>query len=157
MGSILYVLLIIIAFTGYVLPWGQISYWAATVITRLFSVIPKVGGVIVRWLWGGYCVGDATLKRFFVFHFLSPFIMVVLVAIHIMYLHETGSSNPLGVNRDREAVPFHPYYTLKDLVGVIVILLFFGLSVFLYPDVFMAPENFEPANPMMTPAQVKPE
>ncbi len=121
-GCTLFLLLIAIAFTGYVLPWGQISFWGATVITNLFGAIPYIGPSLIEWLWGGFCVGDATLKRFFVFHFLAPFILLVLICVHILFLHDTGSGNPLGVDSDAEAVPFHSYYTLKDIFGIVFIL-----------------------------------
>nr|YP_009114567.1 cytochrome b [Tegillarca granosa]AID49104.1 cytochrome b [Tegillarca granosa] len=154
-GVVLLLMSMSIAFTGYVLPWGQMSYWGATVITNMFSAIPVVGNNIVEWMWGGYVVCDATLKRFFVFHFIMPLIMVVVVCVHLVYLHEMGASNPLGVST--YSVPFHPYYTWKDLVGVSVA--WFGLSVvcFFLPYVFMDPTNFFPANPMKTPRHIQPE
>lgn len=156
-GCRLLLLLIIIAFTGYVLPWGQISFWGATVITNLFSAVPYVGTVLVEWLWGGFSVGDATLKRFFVFHFLGPFILLVLVGIHIIFLHDTGSRNPLGIERDAEALPFHRYYLLKDLVGIFIIIGCLFLICFCFPDLFLDPVNFIPADPIRTPLHIQPE
>lgn len=150
-------LLIAIAFTGYVLPWGQMSYWGATVITNLASAIPYIGKGLVQWIWGGYRVGNATLKRFFVFHVLMPFALFVLMCLHIMYLHETGSSNPLGVDADAEAVPFHRFYTLKDLVGITIILNILGFVCLSYPDLFSDPVNFTPADPIKTPMHIQPE
>uniref|UniRef100_UPI00315DE898 cytochrome b n=1 Tax=Glauconome virens TaxID=457868 RepID=UPI00315DE898 len=156
-GCSIFLLLMAIAFTGYVLPWGQMSFWGATVITNLFSAIPYIGGMLVEWMWGGFSVGDATLKRFFVFHFLGPFILLVLVSIHIVYLHETGSSNPLGMSSDAEAIPFHSYYLLKDLVGILVMISFLCFICLFMPDVFLDPVNFIPADPMSTPLHIQPE
>nr|YP_010990144.1 cytochrome b [Polymesoda caroliniana]WOV69032.1 cytochrome b [Polymesoda caroliniana] len=156
-GCNIFILLMAIAFTGYVLPWGQMSFWGATVITNLFSVIPYVGTMLVEWMWGGFSVGNSTLKRFFVFHFIFPFVLVLLVVVHIIYLHETGSSNPLGMNSDAEGVPFHSYYTLKDLVGILLMLWFLVLICLFYPDVFSDPVNFIPADPMSTPLHIQPE
>nr|YP_009734753.1 cytochrome b [Corbicula fluminea]QID04238.1 cytochrome b [Corbicula fluminea] len=156
-GCTIFLLLMAIAFTGYVLPWGQMSFWGATVITNLFSAVPYIGSMLVEWMWGGFSVGDATLKRFFVFHFLGPFILFMLVGIHIMYLHETGSTNPLGVNSDPEAIPFHSYYLLKDLVGIFLMISFLFFICFLLPDLFLDPVNFIPADPMSTPLHIQPE
>nr|YP_009455672.1 cytochrome b [Lutraria maxima]AUH21198.1 cytochrome b [Lutraria maxima] len=156
-GSSMMLLLMGIAFTGYVLPWGQMSYWGATVITNLASAIPYFGSDLVEWIWGGFCVGDATLKRFFVFHFLSPFLLVVLIILHVMYLHETGSGNPLGISSDAEAVPFHSFYTLKDLVGIVVMASLLFLVCLCFPDLFSDPVNFFPADPMKTPTHIQPE
>nr|QDP14166.1 cytochrome b [Anadara antiquata] len=144
-----------IAFTGYVLPWGQMSYWGATVITNMFSAIPLVGKSVVEWIWGGYVVCDATLKRFFVFHFLMPLIMVLVVGVHLAYLHESGASNPLGVST--YSVPFHPYYTWKDLLGVSVAWFWLSVVCFFFPYLFLDPTNLIPANPMKTPLHIQPE
>lgn len=156
-GCTLFLLLMAIAFTGYVLPWGQISFWGATVITNLFGAIPYVGVSLVEWLWGGFSVGDATLKRFFVFHFLGPFILLMFVGIHILCLHDTGSGNPLGVNSDVEAIPFHRYYTIKDLFGIMFMLGVLVMVCFCEPDVFSDPTNYIPADPMKTPLHIQPE
>lgn len=156
-GVILFLVSMGTAFLGYVLVWGQIRLWAATVITRLLSAIPIYGPLIVEWIWGGFSVRDATLHRFFVFHFLCPFILVVFSIIHIMFLHQSGSNSPLGVNRDIGRIPFHPYYRVKDLVGIFFIVGGIGLIVLLSPDLFVEPENFIPANPLVTPNHIKPE
>nr|YP_010254943.1 cytochrome b [Macridiscus semicancellata]QIA44518.1 cytochrome b [Macridiscus semicancellata]QUA05895.1 cytochrome b [Macridiscus semicancellata] len=156
-GCLIFVLLMATAFTGYVLPWGQMSFWGATVITNLFGAIPYVGNMVMEWIWGGHCVGDASLKRFFVLHFLSPFIIGVLVAVHIIFLHGTGSSNPIGVDTDGDLVPFHSYYFLKDLVGIVLMGGFLVLLCLLKPDLFLDPTNFIPANPMKTPVHIQPE
>lgn len=156
-GCSMLLLLMAVAFTGYVLPWGQISYWGATVIINLASAIPYIGGSLVEWVWGGFRVGNATLKRFFVFHFLRPFLLVVLIVLHIIYLHETGSGNPLGVDSDAEAVPFHRFYTLKDLVGIVVMVRLLIFVCFCYPDLFSDPVNFRPADPIKTPTHIQPE
>lgn len=149
--------LIATAFMGYVLVWGQMRYWAATVITNLLTAIPLVGQVLVEWVWGGYTVNDATLHRFFVFHFLFPFVLVVLTVCHLVFLHQTGSRNPLGINRDRARVPFHPYYVWKDMVGVVLTLWSILLVRLLMPDLFLEPENYIPANCLVTPAHIQPE
>lgn len=156
-GVVLFILTIATAFLGYVLVWGQISLWAATVITRLLSAIPIYGRAIVEWIWGGFSVRDATLHRFFVFHFLLPFILIVLSGIHLVFLHLTGSRNPLGVRGDSSRVPFHPYFTVKDIFGIAIILMGLGFIVLLYPDIFAEPENYIPANPLVTPNHIKPE
>nr|UJH93083.1 cytochrome b [Chamelea gallina]UJH93122.1 cytochrome b [Venus verrucosa]UJH93148.1 cytochrome b [Venus verrucosa]UJH93174.1 cytochrome b [Venus verrucosa]UJH93200.1 cytochrome b [Venus verrucosa] len=156
-GCTILIFLMAIAFTGYVLPWGQMSFWGATVITNLFSAIPYIGNDLVSWMWGGFCVGDATLKRFFVFHFLGPFILFMLVGIHIVFLHDTGSGNPLGVESDVEAIPFHSYYLLKDLVGIVFMVGCLLLICLCAPDIFLDPVNFMPADPMKTPLHIQPE
>jgi ubiquinol-cytochrome c reductase cytochrome b subunit len=145
------------AFLGYVLVWGQIRLWAATVITSLLSAIPIYGGLIVEWIWGGFSVRDATLHRLFVFHFLLPFILVVFSAVHLIFLHLSGSRNPLGINGNVVRVPFHPYFTVKDILGIFIIFFMFGLIVLLLPDLFSEPENYIPANPLVTPNHIKPE
>nr|UJM44291.1 cytochrome b [Mytilopsis leucophaeata] len=156
-GVTMLILLMAIAFTGYVLPWGQMSYWGATVITNLFSAIPKIGSSIVALLWGGDSVCDATLKRFFALHFLMPFILLVLMLFHLAFLHTTGSSNPLGLDISHETVPFYPYYFYKDLLGIGWYMVMLCSICFLVPDLFADPENFIRADPMKTPVHIQPE
>lgn len=156
-GVVLLLLTMATAFLGYVLPWGQMSFWAATVITNLFSAIPYVGEIFVEWLWGGFSVDNATLNRFFSFHFLLPFVIVAVVIIHFLFLHETGSNNPLGLNRDRTKIPFHAYYSFKDIVGFLFLFFFLILVIMFFPYVFAEPENFIPANPLVTPVHIQPE
>lgn len=157
LGVILLILTIATAFIGYVLPWGQIRFWGATVITNLFSAIPYIGKTLVEWLWGGFAVDNATLNRFFALHFLLPFLIAAASAIHIIFLHQTGSNNPLGVNSRADKIPFHWYYTSKDLLGIFLILLsLLTISIFT-PNLFGDPENFIPANPLVTPLHIKPE
>nr|BAB83788.1 cytochrome b [Ruditapes philippinarum] len=156
-GCLIFVMLMVTAFTGYVLPWGQMSFWGATVITNLFGAIPYVGNMLMEWIWGGHCVGDASLKRFFVLHFLSPFIILALVVVHIVFLHSTGSSNPMGIDSDGDVVPFHSYYFLKDLVGMALMEALLILLCLMKPDLFLDPTNFIPANPMKTPVHIQPE
>nr|YP_005087640.1 cytochrome b [Solen grandis]ADV42024.1 cytochrome b [Solen grandis] len=146
-----------IAFLGYVLPWGQMSFWGATVITNLVSAIPYLGSWLVEWIWGGFSVGDATLKRFFVLHFLLPFVLAGLVVLHIIFLHDTGSSNPLGVGAECDKVPFHNYFVLKDLLGAVVLAMVLLGICFFSPDLFLDPVNFVPADPMKTPIHIQPE
>jgi len=156
-GVVILLLLIGTAFLGYVLPWGQISFWGATVITNLASAIPVVGNEIVFWLWGGFSVSNATLTRFFTLHFLLPFILAALRATHLLFLHQSGSSNPLGINRNVDKSPFHPYFSSKDVFGFIVF--FAGLLFirFFHPWDLGDPENFIPANPIVTPVHIQPE
>nr|YP_009422188.1 cytochrome b [Ruditapes decussatus]AJY78593.1 cytochrome b [Ruditapes decussatus] len=156
-GLILFCILMGVAFTGYVLPWGQMSFWGATVITNLVTAIPGIGDALVQWVWGGICVGDATLKRFFTFHFSFPFVLAGLAVVHIIFIHESGTSNPLGVESNGDMIPFHPYYTVKDLVGIVVTLTLFGLLVCLSPDLFLDPVNFCPADTLKTPLHIQPE
>nr|AXS64920.1 cytochrome b [Latridiidae sp. 1 KM-2017] len=145
------------AFLGYVLPWGQMSFWGATVITNLVSAIPYIGMEIVQWLWGGFAVDNATLTRFFTFHFLLPFVVAALVMIHLLFLHQTGSNNPLGTNSNSDKMPFHPYFSLKDLVGY-MIMMFSLITLTLYnPYLLGDPDNFTPANPLVTPVHIQPE
>lgn len=156
-GVMILILVIAAAFIGYVLPWGQMSFWGATVITNLFSAIPYLGPDIVEWIWGGFAVDNATLTRFFSFHFLIPFLVVAITAVHLLFLHQTGSRNPLGVNRDYIKSPFHPYFRTKDLFGFIVLgALLINLSL-LHPWLLGDPENFIPANPLVTPVHIQPE
>jgi len=145
------------AFLGYVLPWGQISFWGATVITNLVSAIPYLGTIIVQWIWGGFAVDNATLTRFFAFHFLFPFIIAALVIIHLLFLHQTGSNNPLGINRNLDKIPFHPYFSFKDIVGFIIIVIILTLISLIRPYLLGDPDNFTPANPLVTPVHIQPE
>lgn len=156
-GVILFALTIGSAFLGYVLPWGQIRFWAATVITNFLSALPVWGGDLVGWVWGGFAVSSVTLTRFFAFHFVLPFALVVIVLLHLLFLHETGSRNPLGLNSDPSKVPFHPYHTIKDFLGFSIILLFLTIVILWFPYLFTEPENFIPANPLSTPLHIKPE
>jgi len=158
-GVVLLLLMIMTAFMGYVLPWGQMSFWGATVITNLFSAIPVVGESIVTWLWGGFSVDNPTLNRFYSLHFLFPFVIVAVSMLHLMALHQFGSNNPLGIERTspEDMIPFHPYYTIKDLVGLCVMLLFFSLIIFYAPNFFGEPDNYIPANPLITPPHIVPE
>uniref|UniRef100_A7K700 Cytochrome b n=1 Tax=Niviventer brahma TaxID=1925727 RepID=A7K700_9MURI len=145
------------AFMGYVLPWGQMSFWGATVITNLLSAIPYIGATLVEWIWGGFSVDKATLTRFFAFHFILPFIIAALAIVHLLFLHETGSNNPTGLNSDADKIPFHPYYTIKDLLGVFILLLLLLILVLFFPDLLGDPDNYSPANPLNTPPHIKPE
>lgn len=156
-GVILFFLTIGTAFIGYVLPWGQISFWGATVITNLLSAIPYVGTDLVQWLWGGFAVDNATLTRFFTFHFLFPFIILAFTIIHLLFLHQTGSNNPLGINRNFDKIPFHPYYSYKDIFGFMVILIFLTFLTLIAPYALGDPDNFIPANPLVTPPHIQPE
>nr|AGA94829.1 cytochrome b [Cardinalis cardinalis] len=156
-GVILLLTLMATAFVGYVLPWGQMSFWGATVITNLFSAIPYIGQTLVEWAWGGFSVDNPTLTRFFALHFLLPFLIVGLTLVHLTFLHETGSNNPLGIPSDCDKIPFHPYYTIKDILGfVLMISLLVSLALFA-PNLLGDPENFTPANPLVTPPHIKPE
>nr|ABU45748.1 cytochrome b [Cardinalis phoeniceus] len=156
-GVILLLALMATAFVGYVLPWGQMSFWGATVITNLFSAIPYIGQTLVEWAWGGFSVDNPTLTRFFALHFLLPFLIVGLTLVHLTFLHETGSNNPLGIPSDCDKIPFHPYYTIKDILGfVLMISLLVSLALFI-PNLLGDPENFTPANPLATPPHIKPE
>nr|ANY64263.1 cytochrome b [Pteronotus gymnonotus] len=145
------------AFMGYVLPWGQMSFWGATVITNLLSAIPYIGTDLVQWIWGGFSVDKATLTRFFAFHFLLPFIIAALVVVHLLFLHETGSSNPTGIPSDPDMVPFHPYHTIKDILGILMMLTALSMLVLFSPDLLGDPDNYIPANPLNTPPHIKPE
>nr|AML25706.1 cytochrome b [Staphylinidae sp. BMNH 1274192] len=145
------------AFLGYVLPWGQMSFWGATVITNLLSAIPYLGMNIVQWLWGGFAVDNATLTRFFAFHFLLPFVVAALVMIHLLFLHQTGSNNPLGMNSNIDKIPFHPYFSLKDLFGYMIMLMILTILNLTNPYLLGDPDNFIPANPLVTPIHIQPE
>ena len=156
-GIILLIMMMAIAFLGYVLPWGQMSYWGATVITNFITVIPGCGLMIAEWLWGGYSVGNPTLQRFFALHFMLPFILSVFVFGHIVYLHEEGSSCPLGLETKYSLIPFYPFYAIKDLFGFSVFSLVFSFVVFFHPNMFAEADNFIKANPMVTPPHIVPE
>ena len=156
-GIALLLLTIGAAFIGYVLPWGQISFWGATVITNLVSAVPYVGDIVVQWIWGGFAVDNATLNRFYTFHFIIPFMVAAVVLVHIVFLHQTGSNNPLGVKRERDKIPFHPYFSIKDLFGFLVLLILLTLITLLRPNLMGDPENFNPANPLVTPLHIQPE
>nr|QJS52772.1 cytochrome b [Zenarchopterus buffonis] len=156
-GVILLLLVMMTAFVGYVLPWGQMSFWGATVITNLLSAIPYIGNSLVQWIWGGFSVDNATLTRFFAFHFILPFIIAAMSLVHLIFLHETGSNNPMGINSDADKISFHPYFSFKDILGFITLLiLLISLSLF-SPNLLGDPDNFTPANPLVTPPHIKPE
>jgi ubiquinol-cytochrome c reductase cytochrome b subunit len=159
LGVVILLLMMATAFMGYVLPWGQMSFWGATVITNLFSAIPVVGESIVTWLWGGFAVDNPTLNRFFALHYLLPFIIVAVVALHVVALHVHGSNNPLGIDTKgpQDTVPFHPYYTIKDGFGLTVFLIIYAVFVFFMPNALGEPVNYVPANPLATPNEIVPE
>nr|YP_003345370.1 cytochrome b [Heteroconger hassi]BAI53391.1 cytochrome b [Heteroconger hassi] len=156
-GVVLFLLVMMTAFVGYVLPWGQMSFWGATVITNLLSAVPYVGDSLVQWIWGGFSVDNATLTRFFAFHFLFPFVVAGASLLHILFLHETGSNNPMGLNSDADKIPFHPYFTYKDFLGFIIMLTALTSLALFNPNLLGDPDNFTPANPMVTPPHIKPE
>lgn len=156
-GVLILFLTIATAFIGYVLPWGQISFWGATVITNLLSAIPYIGIDLVQWVWGGFAVDNATLNRFFTFHFLLPFIIAAIVLIHLLFLHQTGSNNPLGLNRNIDKIPFHPYFSIKDTFGFIVLIILLTILTLKEPYILGDPDNFTPANPLVTPVHIQPE
>nr|YP_009045336.1 cytochrome b [Abrota ganga]AHA03687.1 cytochrome b [Abrota ganga] len=156
-GVIILFLLMATAFMGYVLPWGQMSFWGATVITNLLSAIPYLGTMLVNWIWGGFAVDNATLTRFYTFHFLFPFIILMMTMIHLLFLHQTGSNNPLGVNSNLDKIPFHPFFTFKDLIGFIILISILTFLSLINPYMLGDPDNFIPANPLMTPIHIQPE
>nr|YP_010546149.1 cytochrome b [Calomera brevipilosa]UYK51598.1 cytochrome b [Calomera brevipilosa] len=156
-GVVILFLVMATAFMGYVLPWGQMSFWGATVITNLLSAIPYVGTMLVQWVWGGFAVDNATLTRFFTFHFILPFIVAAMVLIHLLFLHQTGSNNPLGMNSNIDKIPFHPYFTFKDIMGFIILMMTLTLLTLLNPYYLGDPDNFTPANPLVTPVHIQPE
>nr|YP_002808588.1 cytochrome b [Tropidophis haetianus]ACO58446.1 cytochrome b [Tropidophis haetianus] len=156
-GTMLLITLMATAFFGYVLPWGQMSFWAATVITNLLTTVPYLGTALTTWLWGGFAINDPTLTRFFAFHFILPFVVMSLSSLHIMLLHETGSSNPLGVNPNIDKIPFHPYHTYKDLLMLSILILALFIIISFFPNILNDPENFSKANPLVTPQHIKPE
>jgi ubiquinol-cytochrome c reductase cytochrome b subunit len=159
LGVVIYLLMVITAFMGYVLPWGQMSFWGATVITNLFSVIPVVGTTITEWLWGGFAVDNATLKRFFSLHYLMPFMIFGVVILHIWSLHVTGNNNPVGVSvkSKQDTVPFSPYYTVKDSVSLVIFIIFFAWFIFFNPNILGHSDNYIMADPLVTPAHIVPE
>nr|AIY51226.1 cytochrome b [Noturus elegans]AIY51227.1 cytochrome b [Noturus elegans]AIY51228.1 cytochrome b [Noturus elegans]AIY51230.1 cytochrome b [Noturus elegans]AIY51231.1 cytochrome b [Noturus elegans] len=156
-GVILLLLVMMTAFVGYVLPWGQMSFWGATVITNLLSAVPYMGDALVQWIWGGFSVDNATLTRFFAFHFLLPFAIIAATLLHALFLHETGSNNPAGLNSDIDKISFHPYFSYKDLLGFIVLIVALASLALFSPNLLGDPENFTPANPLVTPPHIKPE
>nr|YP_009945250.1 cytochrome b [Leptopeza flavipes]QOE17375.1 cytochrome b [Leptopeza flavipes] len=156
-GVLLLFLVMGTAFMGYVLPWGQMSFWGATVITNLLSAIPYLGPDLVQWVWGGFAVDNATLTRFFTFHFILPFIVAAMTMIHLLFLHQTGSNNPLGVNSNSDKIPFHPYFSFKDIVGFIIMIMMLIMLTLINPYLLGDPDNFIPANPLVTPIHIQPE
>jgi ubiquinol-cytochrome c reductase cytochrome b subunit len=156
-GVLIFVLMMATAFIGYVLPWGQMSFWGATVITNLFSAIPVVGESIVQWLWGGFSVDNATLNRFFSLHYLLPFAIAGLALVHLVLLHQNGSTNPLGIESNVDKISFYPYFYVKDLLGFVTLMAFFTFFVYFQPNTLGHPDNYIPANPMVTPAHIVPE
>nr|QLY90225.1 cytochrome b [Dicranomyia modesta] len=156
-GVLILFLVMAAAFMGYVLPWGQMSFWGATVITNLLSAIPYLGIDLVQWVWGGFAVDNATLTRFFTFHFLIPFIVAAMTMIHLLFLHQTGSNNPIGINSNIDKIPFHPYFTFKDIIGFIVLLMALIMLTLINPYLLGDPDNFIPANPLVTPVHIQPE
>ena len=159
LGVLILLLMMATAFMGYVLPWGQMSFWGATVITNLFSAIPFIGDSIITLLWGGFSVDNPTLNRFFALHYLMPFLIVGVVILHLVALHRFGSNNPIGidVSGPQDTVPFHPYYTIKDFFGLSIFLSLFAAAIFFFPNFMGHPDNYIPANPMQTPAHIVPE
>nr|ACX48664.1 cytochrome b [Algansea aphanea] len=156
-GVVLLLLVMMTAFVGYVLPWGQMSFWGATVITNLLSAVPYMGDALVQWIWGGFSVDNATLTRFFAFHFLFPFVIAGATVLHLLFLHETGSNNPAGLNSDADKISFHPYFSYKDLLGFVLMLLALTSLTLFSPTLLGDPENFTPANPLVTPPHIQPE
>nr|ATI24733.1 cytochrome b [Thunnus obesus] len=156
-GVVLLLLVMMTAFVGYVLPWGQMSFWGATVITNLLSAVPYVGTTLVEWIWGGFSVDNATLTRFFAFHFLFPFVIAAMTILHLLFLHETGSNNPIGLNSNADKISFHPYFSYKDLLGFVILLVALASLALFSPNLLGDPDNFTPANPMVTPPHIKPE
>nr|WNH20229.1 cytochrome b [Cirripectes obscurus] len=156
-GVVLLLLVMMTAFVGYVLPWGQMSFWGATVITNLLSAFPYIGNTLVQWIWGGFSIDNATLTRFFAFHFLFPFVIAAVTVVHLIFLHETGSNNPTGLNSDADKISFHPYFSYKDLLGFAALLIALVSLALFSPNLLGDPDNFTPANPLVTPAHIKPE
>nr|YP_010946464.1 cytochrome b [Caeparia donskoffi]WGO57182.1 cytochrome b [Caeparia donskoffi] len=156
-GVLILFLTMATAFMGYVLPWGQMSFWGATVITNLLSAMPYIGIELVQWIWGGFAVDNATLNRFFTFHFLLPFIIMAMVMIHLLFLHQTGSNNPIGMNSNIDKIPFHPYFSIKDILGFIILMLLLTILTLSNPYMLGDPDNFMPANPLVTPIHIQPE
>nr|AIM19547.1 cytochrome b [Diceroprocta semicincta] len=156
-GVIILLVLMATAFLGYVLPWGQMSFWGATVITNLLSAIPYLGTMLVNWIWGGFAVDNATLTRFYSLHFIMPFVILALTMIHLIFLHQTGSNNPLGMKSNIDKVPFHPYFSVKDILGFLITISMFLMFILLEPYLLGDPDNFIPANPLVTPKHIQPE
>nr|QWE36291.1 cytochrome b [Osmerus mordax]QWE36317.1 cytochrome b [Osmerus mordax]QWE37356.1 cytochrome b [Osmerus mordax] len=156
-GVVLLLLVMMTAFVGYVLPWGQMSFWGATVITNLLSAVPYMGLDLVLWLWGGFSVDSATLTRFFAFHFILPFIIAAATVLHLLFLHQTGSNNPVGLNSDADKIPFHSYFIIKDLLGFMALFLALVSLALFAPNLLGDPDNFTAANPLVTPPHIKPE
>ena len=156
-GILILLILILTAFLGYVLPWGQIRFWAATVITNIISAVPIFGLTIVEWIWGGFAVREATLTRFYSFHFVFPFVVLALIVLHLLVLHQTGSNNPLNISSSKNKIPFSHYFIYKDLLRFLIIIIIFCSVVIFFPIIFNEPENFLSANPLSTPAHIKPE
>nr|YP_010248818.1 cytochrome b [Phintella cavaleriei]QTT58095.1 cytochrome b [Phintella cavaleriei] len=156
-GTTILLLSMATAFLGYVLPWGQMSFWAATVITNLLSAIPYIGVMMVEWIWGGFAVGNPTLTRFFSFHFILPFVIMFMVVLHLFFLHETGSGNPVGASSDCDKINFHPYYSIKDLYGFAFFFILFLMICIMTPYIFMDVENFISSDPLVTPVHIQPE
>nr|APX40601.1 cytochrome b [Cryptocephalus mystacatus] len=156
-GVTIFFLVMATAFLGYVLPWGQMSFWGATVITNLVSAIPYAGTNIVQWLWGGFAVDNATLTRFFAFHFMMPFIVMALVIVHLLFLHQSGSTNPIGTTFNIDKIPFHPYFTFKDILGILITAMILLMLNLTNPYLLGDPDNFTPANPLVTPIHIQPE
>nr|YP_010703582.1 cytochrome b [Bryodema qilianshanense]WCO86716.1 cytochrome b [Bryodema qilianshanense] len=156
-GTLILFLIMATAFMGYVLPWGQMSFWGATVITNLLSAIPYIGMDIVQWVWGGFAVDNATLNRFYTFHFVLPFIIMAMVMMHLFFLHQTGSNNPTGLNSNIDKIPFHPYFTYKDSITFIIMIMILVMLCLINPYMLGDPDNFVPANPLVTPVHIQPE
>nr|ALO20790.1 cytochrome b [Plotocnide borealis] len=156
-GVLIFGVMMITAFIGYVLPWGQMSFWGATVITNFLSAVPYIGNDIVQWVWGGFSVSNATLTRFFSLHYLFPFILAALIIIHLVLLHVSGSNNPVGINSNFDKIPFHIYFSTKDIYGFIILFFFLSFLIFFYPNLLGDPENFIKANPLVTPLHIMPE
>nr|YP_010953258.1 cytochrome b [Aoteapsyche colonica]WMQ76505.1 cytochrome b [Aoteapsyche colonica] len=156
-GVIIFLMTMGAAFLGYVLPWGQMSFWGATVITNLMSAIPYVGTDLVQWIWGGFTINNVTLNRFFSLHFILPMIIAMMVIIHIFFLHQTGSNNPLMINKNLDKIPFHPLFTIKDILGMMVMISMLILFSLMFPFNLMDPDNFMLANPLSTPPHIQPE
>nr|URX52914.1 cytochrome b [Glyptotermes sp.]URX52927.1 cytochrome b [Glyptotermes sp. 5 AB-2022a] len=156
-GVLIFFVTMATAFLGYVLPWGQMSFWGATVITNLLSAVPYMGTELVQWVWGGFAVDNATLTRFFTLHFLMPFVITAMVVVHLLFLHQTGSNNPLGLKSDTDKMPFHPYFTTKDIVGFMILFAALSTLSLKEPYILGDPDNFTPANPLVTPVHIQPE
>nr|YP_009369716.1 cytochrome b [Pseudophyllus titan]ARO46871.1 cytochrome b [Pseudophyllus titan] len=156
-GCVILFIMMATAFMGYVLPWGQMSFWGATVITNLLSAIPYLGTDLVQWIWGGFAVDNATLTRFFTFHFILPFILSAMIMVHLLFLHQTGSNNPLGTISNIDKIPFHPYFSFKDIFGFVIMIMMLIFLTLIQPYLLGDPDNFTPANPLITPIHIQPE